>query len=94
MLHSYVGIANRQGLQSLWPEYEHTAEFLCRWAARQADPRTVCFWAILDATLADQISLELDYGNRGDACILLQSFAADIGRIVPSRAPKWVACAD
>ena len=88
---SYLGIASRFGLESLWPEHPDTAAFLLRRAARHRDPRAVCFWTVMAREFADQINLELADGNRVEALILLQSLAWDIGRILPDQTEKALA---
>ena len=88
MRRSYIGIASRFGLESLWPEHPHLAAFLLRRVARHRDPRAVCFWAVMAPELAEQIWLELAEGNRSDALILLQSLACEIGRILPEDVRK------
>ena len=83
MHHAYVGIASDHGLQCLWPEGEHTSVFLHRQAARQWRENAVCFWAVLDDSLARYVTFEVDSGNRRAALLLLQCVAKDLGTYIP-----------
>jgi hypothetical protein len=94
MRRSYVGIASRLGLESLWPEHPHTAAFLLRRLARHRDVQAVCFWAVMAPEFAEQIWLELAAGNRQEALILLQSLATYVGRLLPEENPPVIARVD
>lgn len=80
---AYVGIASRFGLETLHAEERHTTKFLLRHVHRLRDRQAACFWAILAPELADQVRLELEFGNRVQAMLLLQSVAEEMGRILP-----------
>ena len=80
---AYVGIASRFGLETLHAEERHTIKFLQRRVERMRDRQAVCFWAILAPAFAEQVMLELEFGNRVQAMLLLQSVAEEIGRILP-----------
>ena len=80
---AYVGIASRFGLESLHAEESHTTKFLLLRARRMQRQQAMCFWAVLAPEFASQIQLEIEYGNRLQAMILLQSVAHEMGRILP-----------
>ena len=83
MLHAYVGIASRHGLESLHREESHTAAFLLRRAARRRTHGVICFWAVIAPELAEQVQHTLSAGYRADAWLLLESLAFELGRILP-----------
>ena len=84
MLHSFVGIADRFGLESLLPENPHVVRFLCRRATLNRHRKAVCYWAVIQEEFAQQIAIELQAGCRADALILLQSLAAEMGPVFPT----------
>lgn len=83
MRRAYVGIASRNGLESLHSEEQHTAAFLLRRVARQPERNAVCFWAVMSPEIAAQIRDELACDRRDEALLLLQSLAYELGRILP-----------
>ena len=83
MLHAYVGIASRHGLESLYPEERHTTVFLLRRAARHQAEGMFCFWTVIAPDLVEPVRQTLAMGNCGDAWLLLESFAFELGRILP-----------
>jgi hypothetical protein len=80
---AYVGIASRNGLESLHAEEPHTARFLLRRAARQREKNAVCFWSVMSPEAAAEIQDELACDRRAEAFLLLQSLAYELGRILP-----------
>lgn len=83
MLHSFVGIVDRFGLESMLPENPHVARFLCRRATLNRHRKAVCYWAVIQEEFAQQITIELQAGCHADALILLQSLATEMGPIYP-----------
>ena len=84
MLQSFVGIADRFGLESLLPEQPHVVRFLCRRATLNRHRQAVCYWAVIQQELAQQIAIELQAGCRADALILLESLAVELGPVGPT----------
>lgn len=82
MLNSYLGIATRNGLETLCPEFPETTRFLSARAARLRRDRAVVVWAVLPAEAADDIMSELRSGEKQAALRLLQSTAREGGRVV------------
>lgn len=83
MLNSYLGIATRNGLEALCPEFPETSRFLSARAARLRRQRAVLVWAVLPADAADDIMEELRFGQKQAALRLLQYAARDGGRLLP-----------
>ena len=91
MLHAYVGIASQQGLESLHLEESHTATFLLRQIGRPTSRGQICFWTVVAPELAAQVQEVLATGQRAAAWLLLESFAFEIGRILPDSSIDGVA---
>ncbi len=87
MRKSYIGILDRSGLSELLPETEHVDRFLLRRASRE---NTVCFWAVMDDSVAQSIRTELSFGQHQNAARLLQLLATDYGAILPQDAIEVV----
>lgn len=78
MKRAFVGIAQRNGLVTLLPERPEVVPFLWRRAERM---QAVCFWAVIDQSLAEAITAELDAGASHNALILLQTLAVELGPV-------------
>lgn len=80
MRKSYIGILDRSGLTVLLPETEHVDRFLARRASRE---NGLCFWAVIDDSVANSIRTELSIGQKQNAARLLQLLAFDYGSLLP-----------
>ena len=80
MKRAFVGTAQQDGLLTLFPERRDVTQFLWRQAQRM---NAVCFWAVIDQTIAASILAELEGGETHSALILLQTLAAELGAVVP-----------
>lgn len=80
MRNSFLGIADPGGLRALVPETEHAICFLSHRARRT---NSVCFWAVIDSSLASVVIRELFRGEHAGALQLVQLLANDIGTILP-----------
>ena len=80
MRRAFVGIAQQNELLTLLPERPETTPFLRRRAERM---KAVCFWAVIDQSIAATIVDELDAGASHNALILLQTLAVELGPVVP-----------
>lgn len=78
MKRAFVGIAQQNGLLTLVPERRDVSQFLWRRAQRM---KAVCFWAVIDQSIAAAITDELDAGTNHNALILLQTLAVELGSI-------------
>jgi len=83
MRSGFLGIISERGLESLVPETEHAALFLTRQAYRHATTKSVCFWAVMEDTVAEQIRRQLYARNRSEALGVLRMAAYDFGTILP-----------
>lgn len=79
MRRAFVGIAQQDGLLTLLPERRDVTSFLWRRAQRM---RAVCFWAVIDQSLAATILDELEDGASHNALILLQTLAVELGPVL------------
>jgi hypothetical protein len=84
MLRSYVGLAEPNGLKSLFRESERARQVLVDLALRQASRRVVCFWAVAQEEVADQVQAEIELGFAAEALKDLQQFSRDLGPLVTS----------
>lgn len=82
MINSYLGIATRNGLETLCPEFPETSRFLSARAARFRPQRAVLVWAVLSTEVADDILEELRFGEKQAALRLLQHEAREGGRLM------------
>lgn len=82
MLNSYLGIATRNGLETLCPEFPETSRFLSARAARLKRQRAVLVWAVLQTDIADDIMEALRFGEKQAALRLLQHTAREGGRLM------------
>ncbi len=80
MKRAFIGIAQQEGLLTLIPERSDVTQFVWRRAQRMS---AVCFWAIIDQSIAATILDELEAGAGHNALILLQTLAAELGPVVP-----------
>lgn len=80
MKRAFIGIAQQDGLLTLIPERSDVAPFVWRRAQRM---NAVCFWAVIDQSIAATILDELEAGSGHNALILLQTLAAELGPVVP-----------
>lgn len=80
MKRAFIGIAQQDGLLTLIPERPDVTQFVWRRAQRM---NAVCFWAVIDQSLAATILNELEAGAGHNALILLQTLAAELGPVVP-----------
>lgn len=78
---AYVGFADEEGLRMLVPETSHAGCFLAE-RARRSD--AVCFWAVLDRSIYLGIQDELSRGASRAGMDLLNSYADELGTILPS----------
>lgn len=92
MLKPYVGTATRHGLQSFFPENDHTLRFLMR-RAYCSHPNAVCFWAVVQDSIASIIEHLLNCGQHEEALLLLQSVAAELGTVCPDEPKELVVSA-
>lgn len=79
MKRAFVGIAQQDGLLTLLPEQRDITQFLYRRAQRT---KSVCFWAVIDQSMAAAILNELEAGASHNALILLQTLAHEIGPVL------------
>lgn len=87
MLKSYVGLAEPNGLKTLFRESERTRQVLLNLALRQASRRVVCFWAVAQEEVAAQVQAEIELGFAAEALKDLQQFSRELGPLVAS--PLW-----
>lgn len=80
MKRAFVGIAQQDGLLTLLPERSDVTQFVWRRAQRM---QAVCFWAVIDQSLAATIVDELEAGASRNALMLLQTLAVELGPVVP-----------
>ncbi|MBC7816358.1 MAG: hypothetical protein IAG10_05645 [Planctomycetaceae bacterium] len=80
MKRAFVGIAQQDGLLTLLPERRDVTQFVWRRAQRT---KAVCFWAVIDQSIANTILAELEAGESHNALILLQTLAVELGPVVP-----------
>jgi hypothetical protein len=80
---SFVGIISPRGLESLIPETEHAVPFLVRRAYRRRTAKAVCYWAVVDESVADQVRRQLGGHCHEDAFLVLRTLAEDFGTIPP-----------
>lgn len=80
MKRAFVGVALRDELVTLLPERADVQAFLCRRAERM---KAVCFWTVIDQSIANVIQSELDEGCSRNALILLQTLVVELGPVVP-----------
>lgn len=78
MRRAFVGIAQQDGLITLLPERRDVTHFVWRRAQRM---QAVCFWAVIDQSLAATILDELEDGASHNALILLQTLAVELGPV-------------
>jgi hypothetical protein len=83
MRKSYVGIADREGLETFLLEHEGDAEALA--AAPRRGRARVCYWAVLQDTAAAEVHHLLTQGDRRGALVALDRAAEELGRLVPWR---------
>jgi hypothetical protein len=83
MRKSYVGIANREGLELFLLETERDAEALA--SSSRGDRLLVCYWAVLQDTAAAEVRHLLAQGDRRGALAALDRSAEELGRLVPWR---------
>ncbi len=81
MRRAFVGIAQQDGLITLLPERRGVTQFVWRRAQRM---QAVCFWAVIDQSLAAAILDELEDGASHNALILLQTLAVELGPVFAS----------
>ena len=65
---------------TLLPERRDVTQFVWRRAQRM---QAVCFWAVIDPSIADTILAELEAGASHNALILLQTLAIELGPVFP-----------
>lgn len=87
MLKSYVGIVTRRGLESFFPEDDHVLRFLMRRTYRSRQSNAVCFWAVMEDSIADTIKFLLECGLPDEASLTLQYLATEFGTVCPEE-PK------
>lgn len=83
MLKSFVGVASASGLEAFYPENEQVIRFLIRRAYRSPESRSVCFWAVMDDSVAHAIELMQDQGQRHEALLSICFLSDDLGEICP-----------
>ncbi len=84
MLRAYVGVANKNGLEALWPEQEHTREAAFARAYRRPPEPAVCFWAVLSDQVAESAQLLLESAQSLGALRTVDTCSLSIGPILPS----------
>ena len=83
MVKSYVGIISSRGLESLLPETEHAVPFLIRRAYRRRPTEAVCYWAVMQDTVAGEVKRQLEWKRYADALLTLRTLATYFGTISP-----------
>ena len=83
MVNSYVGIITSRGLESLYPETEHAVPFLARRAHRGGPTEAVCYWAVLQDSVAAEVERQLRGRHHEDALVTLRALAEHFGTIPP-----------
>ena len=81
MFKAFVGIADREGLESLLREGEVSLDWLTRRARSHRGSEAVCYYAILSDEAADAVRGELDALRRIDALSLLDGLALELREI-------------
>ena len=81
MRRAFVGIAKQDGLLTLLPERRDVTQYLWR---RAEQMKAVCFWAVIDQSVAATILAELEAGASDNALILLQTLAVELGPLFPA----------
>ncbi len=90
MLKSYVGIASQHGIESFYPEGPHVIRFLKRRAYRTPWAQEVCFWAVVQDSIATSVEQLVACRQRQEALFLLQSLAAEVGTVCPDEPQEQV----
>lgn len=83
MLKSFVGVASASGLEALYPENDEVIRFLIRRAYRSIESRSICFWVVMDDSVAHAIELMQDQGQRREALLSVCCLSNDLGQILP-----------
>jgi hypothetical protein len=83
MLRSFVGIATRNGLETLLPEHAQALRLLKTQAQRHPSGRQLCFWAVLSERVALQVQRHLAAGDAHTALVTLDRNAKQLGPLVP-----------
>ena len=83
MYQSYVGIISRHGLESFFPENDHIVRFLVRRAYRRQPLESLCYWAVMPDSTADDIQWQLSCGDRERALVTLHASAVALGTMLP-----------
>lgn len=90
MAQCYVGMVTRRGLEGLFAETEDVVRFLDRRMYRQRPYRGVCLWAVLPDEAAEQVRMQLEFGEQREALRTLQCQSLHFGSILPSAcAANW-----
>lgn len=83
MLRAFAGLASPNGLEALYSENDHVVRFLVRRAYRKTTVPRVCFWAVMDDSLACAIELLLEQGQQREALMSVCLLSEDFGPICP-----------
>jgi hypothetical protein len=83
MSNAFVGIISSRGLESLVPETEHALPFLVRRAYRRHPPEAVCYWAVMDEVVAEEVRRQLRGQCHEDAFLVLRTLSERFGTIPP-----------
>lgn len=83
MSNAFVGIISSRGLESMVPETEHALPFLIRRAYRQQPPEAVCYWAVMDEAVAEEVHRQLRGQCHEDAFLVLRTLAECFGTVPP-----------
>jgi hypothetical protein len=83
MSKAFVGIISSRGLESMVPETDHALPFLIRRAYRREPPETVCYWAVMDEAVAEEVRRQLQGHCHEDAFLVIQTLAECFGTIPP-----------
>jgi hypothetical protein len=86
MAKSYVGIISHRGLESFLPETRHAVPFLVRRAYRRQPAEAICYWAVMQDTVAGEVRQQLQCQRYEDAFLTLRMKAAHFGTILPPSA--------
>jgi len=82
MLHAYVGLVSRRGLELFCPEHPQTMRFLWR-RVRREQGRVTCFWSVIPAEIVEHILDTLQLGRSRDALLLMQRHSREYGSLIP-----------
>jgi hypothetical protein len=92
MNRSYLGVVTRKGLEALFQEEDHVIRFLHRRVYRRRPFDGFCCWAVMSDEIADQIELQIEFGDYFQALRTLQSHAMHWGASLPNDSESY-ACA-